>query len=290
MAARTLRRSWCDENSLWELNVPRRDLRISRRALNGVLLVPAWWYRAGDGSAGVGLCVNTYLPLGPGVRRQRVAPPPVQRARPAQEVGDPPGSERRRFGCTAAGDQISWRRCWVNEMQAAAVDPALARALRAGVRRRARSTIVSDLVRIAFHLCTSASSAIVSAQLSGREFVTTFGRHRARRPAPRGVRPSVTEFLEHASGGQGIRACRGRRSISCAQACQQWGRRHPPSPRWWRASKPGAKPYRDATEPLGRPPATGQLRRSCINGPSGQPSAQGILTSPRGTAKAVTKP
>lgn len=57
-----------------------------------------------------------------------------------------------------------------NEMQAAAVslDPALARALRAGVEAGALAGIVSGSGPTCAFLCTSASSAIdVGAQLSG---------------------------------------------------------------------------------------------------------------------------
>lgn len=163
-------------NSLWELNVPRRDLRMRAARLGSD--VPFALH--GGTALGTGrgeelatvLSRNTFhwvLAFADSGLLTSAVYNELDRLR---EVGDPPrlGEPGPVLAALAAGDPDQLAPLLGNEMQAAAVslDPALARALRAGVEAGALAGIVSGSGPTCAFLCTSASSAIdVGAQLSG---------------------------------------------------------------------------------------------------------------------------
>lgn len=163
-------------NSLWELNVPRRDLRMLAARLGSD--VPFALH--GGTALGTGrgeelatvLSRNTFhwvLAFADSGLLTSAVYNELDRLR---EVGDPPrlGEPGPVLAALAAGDPDQLAPLLGNEMQAAAVslDPALARALRAGVEAGALAGIVSGSGPTCAFLCTSASSAIdVGAQLSG---------------------------------------------------------------------------------------------------------------------------
>lgn len=180
-------------NSLWELNVPRRDLRMLAARLGSD--VPFALH--GGTALGTGrgeelatvLSRNTFhwvLAFADSGLLTSAVYNELDRLR---EVGDPPrlGEPGPVLAALAAGDPDQLAPLLGNEMQAAAVslDPALARALRAGVEAGALAGIVSGSGPTCAFLCTSASSAIdVGAQLSGAGVCRTVRVATGRYPAP----------------------------------------------------------------------------------------------------------
>ena len=163
-------------NSLWELNVPRRDLRMLAARLGSD--VPFALH--GGTALGTGrgeelatvLSRNTFHWVLAFADSGLSHAGGVRRAGPAREVGDPPRLDEPGpvLAALAAGDPEQLAPLLGNEMQAAAVslDPALRRALRAGVEAGALAGIVSGSGPTCAFLCTSAASAVdVGAQLSG---------------------------------------------------------------------------------------------------------------------------
>ncbi|AGL26486.1 4-diphosphocytidyl-2-C-methyl-D-erythritol kinase [Mycobacterium tuberculosis CAS/NITR204] len=228
-------------NSLWELNVPRRDLRMLAARLGSD--VPFALH--GGTALGTGrgeelatvLSRNTFhwvLAFADSGLLTSAVYNELDRLR---EVGDPPrlGEPGPVLAALAAGDPDQLAPLLGNEMQAAAVslDPALARALRAGVEAGALAGIVSGsgpTVCLPVHLgelgdrCRRA--AVGGGSLSHRS-----SRHRAGTRRPRGVCAdrSVTEFLG---------ACLGRPGVSArAEAGGSIG---------WRTSMPAVGPQASA--------------------------------------------
>lgn len=290
-------------NSLWELNVPRRDLRMLAARLGSD--VPFALH--GGTALGTGrgeelatvLSRNTFhwvLAFADSGLLTSAVYNELDRLR---EV-DPPrlGEPGPVLAALAAGDPDQLAPLLGNEMQAAAVslDPALARALRAGVEAGALAGIVSGSGPTCAFLCTSASSAIdVGAQLSGAEFVAPFESPPGRYPAPAWClrRPKCDRILgSMPRAARGIRACRGRWVDRLAHQHAS-GRAAGIRPREVGGAhqSQAQKPYHDATEPLGESlryrPAHGD---SCINGHRDNPSARESSQFTAGsTAKAVTK-
>lgn len=167
-------------NSLWELNVPRRDLRMLAARLGSD--VPFALHGGTALGTGRGEELATVLSrngfhwvlafadselLTPAVfteldrlrkgPRKGVAPPRLAEPGPV-------------LAALAAGDPERLAPLLGNEMQAAALslNPALRRALRAGVEAGALAGIVSGSGPTCAFLCTSAASAVdVGTQLSG---------------------------------------------------------------------------------------------------------------------------
>ncbi|CCK59054.1 4-diphosphocytidyl-2-C-methyl-D-erythritol kinase IspE (CMK) (4-(cytidine-5'-diphospho)-2-C-methyl-D-erythritol kinase) [Mycobacterium canettii CIPT 140070010] len=163
-------------NSLWELNVPRRDLRMLAARLGSD--VPFALH--GGTALGTGrgeelatvLSRNTFHWVLAFADSGLPTPAVYNELDRLREVGDPPrlGEPGPVLAALAAGDPDRLAPLLGNEMQAAAVslDPALRRALRAGVAAGALAGIVSGSGPTCAFLCASANSAIdVGAQLSG---------------------------------------------------------------------------------------------------------------------------
>ena len=163
-------------NSLWELNVPRRDLRMLAAQLGSD--VPFALH--GGTALGTGrgeelatvLSRNTFhwvLTFADSGLLTAAVFSELDRIR---EVGEPsrlaePGPV---LAALAAGDPEQLAPLLGNEMQAAAVslDPTLRRTLRAGVEAGALAGIVSGSGPTCAFLCTSASEAVdIGTQLSG---------------------------------------------------------------------------------------------------------------------------
>lgn len=291
-------------NSLWELNVPRRDLRMLAARLGSD--VPFALH--GGTALGTGrgeelatvLSRNTFhwvLAFADSGLLTSAVYNELDRLR---EVGDPPrlGEPGPVLAALAAGDPDQLAPLLGNEMQAAAVslDPALARALRAGVEAGALAGIVSGSGPTCAFLCTSASSAIdVGAQLSGAGVCRTVRVATGPVPAPAWClrRPKCDRILgSMPRAAKGIRACRGRWVDRLAHQHAS-GRAAGIRPREVGGAhqSQAQKPYHDATEPLGESlryrPAHGD---SCINGHRDNPSARESSQFTAGsTAKAVTK-
>jgi 4-diphosphocytidyl-2-C-methyl-D-erythritol kinase len=163
-------------NSLWELALPRRDLRLLAAQLGSD--VPFALH--GGTALGTGrgeelatvLSRNTFhwvLAFAENGLSTSAAFAELDRLR---DIGDPPRLDEPGpvLAALAAGDPEQLAPLLGNEMQAAAVslDPALRRALRAGVEAGALAGIVSGSGPTCAFLCASATSAIdVCTQLSG---------------------------------------------------------------------------------------------------------------------------
>jgi 4-diphosphocytidyl-2-C-methyl-D-erythritol kinase len=163
-------------NSLWELNVPRRDLRMLAAQLGSD--VPFALH--GGTALGTGrgeelatvLSRNTFhwvLTFADSGLLTAAVFTELDRLR---DGGEPPrlAEPGPVLAALAAGDPEQLAPLLGNEMQAAAVslDPALRRTLRAGVEAGALAGIVSGSGPTCAFLCTSASQAVdIGTQLSG---------------------------------------------------------------------------------------------------------------------------
>jgi len=163
-------------NSLWELALPRRDLRLLAAQLGSD--VPFALH--GGTALGTGrgeelatvLSRNTFhwvLAFAENGLSSSAVFAELDRLR---DIGEPPRLDEPGpvLAALAAGDPEQLAPLLGNEMQAAAVslDPALRRALRAGVEAGALAGIVSGSGPTCAFLCASATSAIdVCTQLSG---------------------------------------------------------------------------------------------------------------------------
>jgi 4-diphosphocytidyl-2-C-methyl-D-erythritol kinase len=163
-------------NSLWELNVPRRDLRSLAAQLGSD--VPFALH--GGTALGTGrgeelatvLSRNTFHWVLAFADRGLPTPEVFAELDRLRDVGDPPrlAEPGPVLAALAAGDPEQLAPLLGNEMQAAAVslDPALRRALRAGVQAGALAGIVSGSGPTCAFLCASAASAVdVGTQLTG---------------------------------------------------------------------------------------------------------------------------
>lgn len=163
-------------NSLWELGVPRRDLRMLAARLGSD--VPFALH--GGTALGTGrgeelatvLSRNTFHWVLAFADSGLLTPAVFAELDRLREVGDPPRLDEPGPVLTAlaAGDPEQLAPLLGNELQAAAVslDPALRRALRAGVEAGALAAVVSGSGPTCAFLCASANSAIdIGAQLSG---------------------------------------------------------------------------------------------------------------------------
>ncbi len=163
-------------NSLWELGVPRRDLRVVAARLGSD--VPFALH--GGTALGTGrgeelatvLSRNTFHWVLAFAESGLPTPAVFTELDRLRDVGDPPRLDEPGpvLAALASGDPEQLAPLLGNEMQAAAVslDPALRRALRAGVDVGALAGIVSGSGPTCAFLCESADSAIdVGAQLSG---------------------------------------------------------------------------------------------------------------------------
>jgi 4-diphosphocytidyl-2-C-methyl-D-erythritol kinase len=163
-------------NSLWELNVPRRDLRVLAAQLGSD--VPFALH--GGTALGTGrgeelatvLSRNTFHWVLAFADSELLTPAVYTELDRLRDVGEPPRLDEPGpvLAALAAGDPQQLAPLLGNEMQAAAVslDPALRRALRAGVEAGALAGIVSGSGPTCAFLCSSAASAVdVGTQLSG---------------------------------------------------------------------------------------------------------------------------
>ncbi len=154
-------------NSLWELNVPRRDLRMLAARLGSD--VPFALH--GGTALGTGrgeelatvLSRNSFHWVLAFADSELLTPAVFAELDRLREAGDPsrlaePGPV---LAALAAGDPEQLAPLLGNELQAAAVslDPTLQRALRAGVEAGALAGIVSGSGPTCAFLCTSAASA-----------------------------------------------------------------------------------------------------------------------------------
>lgn len=163
-------------NALWELNLPRRDLRNLAAQLGSD--VPFALH--GGTALGTGrgeelatvLSRNTFHWVLAFADSGLLTPAVYAELDRLREVGDPPRLDEPGpvLAALAAGDPKELAPLLGNEMQAAAVslDPALRRTLRGGVEAGALAGIVSGSGPTCAFLCDSADSAVdVGAQLSG---------------------------------------------------------------------------------------------------------------------------
>jgi 4-diphosphocytidyl-2-C-methyl-D-erythritol kinase len=163
-------------NSLWELALPRRDLRMLAAQLGSD--VPFALH--GGTALGTGrgeelatvLSRNTFQWVLAFADSGLATPAVFAELDRLREVGDPPRLDEPGpvLAALAAGDPEQLAPLLGNEMQAAAVslDPGLRRALRAGVEAGALAGIVSGSGPTCAFLCASETSATdVFAQLSG---------------------------------------------------------------------------------------------------------------------------
>jgi len=163
-------------NSLWELALPRRDLRLLAAQLGSD--VPFALH--GGTALGTGrgeelatvLSRNTFHWVLAFAEKGLSTSAVFAELDRLRDIGDPPRLDEPGpvLAALAAGDPEQLAPLLGNEMQAAAVslDPALRRALRAGVEAGALAGIVSGSGPTCAFLCASATSAIdVCTQLSG---------------------------------------------------------------------------------------------------------------------------
>jgi 4-diphosphocytidyl-2-C-methyl-D-erythritol kinase len=163
-------------NSLWELNLPRRDLRAMAARLGSD--VPFALH--GGTALGTGrgeelatvLSRNTFHWVLAFAEAGLSTPTVFAELDRLRETGDPPRLPEPGPVLTAlaAGDPAQLAPLLGNELQAAAVslDPSLRRALRAGVDAGALAGIVSGSGPTCAFLCDSAAAAIdVGSQLAG---------------------------------------------------------------------------------------------------------------------------
>jgi 4-diphosphocytidyl-2-C-methyl-D-erythritol kinase len=163
-------------NSLWELNVPRRDLRMLATKLGSD--VPFALH--GGTALGTGrgeelatvLSRNSFHWVLAFADGELLTPKVFAELDRLREAGDPPrlAGPGPVLAALAAGDPEQLAPLLGNEMQAAAVSmaPKLRRALRAGVEAGALAGIVSGSGPTCAFLCASATAAVdVGTQLSG---------------------------------------------------------------------------------------------------------------------------
>jgi 4-diphosphocytidyl-2-C-methyl-D-erythritol kinase len=163
-------------NSLWELNVPRRDLRVLAARLGSD--VPFALH--GGTALGTGrgeelatvLSRNTFHWVLAFADRGLPTPAVFVELDRLRDAGDPPrlAEPGPVLAALAAGDPDQLAPLLGNEMQAAAVSlaPVLQRALRAGVEAGALAGMVSGSGPTCAFLCASAASAVeVGARLAG---------------------------------------------------------------------------------------------------------------------------
>lgn len=163
-------------NSLWELNLPRRDLRMLAAKLGSD--VPFALH--GGTALGTGrgeelatvLSRNTFHWVLAFARSELLTPAVYSELDRLREVGEPPRLDEPGpvLAALAAGNPQELAPLLGNEMQAAAIslEPALRRVLRAGVDAGALAGIVSGSGPTCAFLCASAESAVdVGAQLAG---------------------------------------------------------------------------------------------------------------------------
>jgi 4-diphosphocytidyl-2-C-methyl-D-erythritol kinase len=163
-------------NSLWELNVPRRDLR----ALAAQLGSDVPFALHGGTALGTGrgeelatvLSRNSFHWVLAFADGGLLTPAVFKELDRLRKAGKPPrlAEPGPVLAALAAGDPEQLAPLLGNEMQAAAVslNPALRKALRAGVEAGALAGIVSGSGPTCAFLCTSAASAVdVGTQLSG---------------------------------------------------------------------------------------------------------------------------
>jgi len=163
-------------NSLWELNVPRRDLRMLAARLGSD--VPFALH--GGTALGTGrgeelatvLSRNSFQWVLAFANSELQTPAVFAELDRLRKDGDPPrlAEPGPVLAALAAGDPEQLAPLLGNELQAAAVslDPTLRRALRAGMEAGALAGIVSGSGPTCAFLCTSAASAVdVGTQLSG---------------------------------------------------------------------------------------------------------------------------
>ena len=163
-------------NALWELNVPRRDLRMLAAQLGSD--VPFALH--GGTALGTGrgeelatvLSRNTFHWVLAFAERGLLTPAVFTELDRLREGGDPPrlAEPGPVLAALAAGDPEQLAPLLGNEVQAASVslEPALRRTLRAGVEAGALAGIVSGSGPTCAFLCTSASAAVdIGTQLSG---------------------------------------------------------------------------------------------------------------------------
>jgi 4-diphosphocytidyl-2-C-methyl-D-erythritol kinase len=163
-------------NSLWELNVPRRDLRMLAARLGSD--VPFALHGGTALGTGRGEELATVLSRSSFhwvfafADSELLTPAVFTELDRLRDAGDPPrlAEPGPVLAALAAGDPEQLAPLLGNEMQAAAVslNPALRRALRAGVEAGALAGIVSGSGPTCAFLCASAASAVdVGTQLSG---------------------------------------------------------------------------------------------------------------------------
>lgn len=163
-------------NSLWELNVPRRDLRMLAARLGSD--VPFALH--GGTALGTGrgeelatvLSRNTFHWVLAFADGELLTPKVFAELDRLREAGDPPrlGGPGPVLAALAASDAQQLASLLGNELQAAAVSlqPSLRRALRAGVDAGALAGIVSGSGPTCAFLCSSAAAAVdVGTELSG---------------------------------------------------------------------------------------------------------------------------
>jgi 4-diphosphocytidyl-2-C-methyl-D-erythritol kinase len=163
-------------NSLWELNVPRRDLRMLATQLGSD--VPFALH--GGTALGTGrgeelatvLSRNTFHWVLTFADSGLLTPAVFSELDRLRDAGDPPrlAEPGPVLAALAAGDPEQLAPLLGNELQAAAVslDPALRRTLRAGVEAGALAGIVSGSGPTCAFLSTSASAAVdIGTRLSG---------------------------------------------------------------------------------------------------------------------------
>ena len=163
-------------NSLWELNVPRRDLRMLAARLGSD--VPFALH--GGTALGTGrgeelatvLSRNTFHWVLAFADSELLTPAVFAELDRLRDAGDPPrlAGPGPVLAALAAGDAEQLGPLLGNEMQAAAVslDSGLRRALRAGVEAGALAGIVSGSGPTCAFLCASAASAVdVGTEVSG---------------------------------------------------------------------------------------------------------------------------
>jgi 4-diphosphocytidyl-2-C-methyl-D-erythritol kinase len=163
-------------NSLWELNVPRRDLRMLAAKLGSD--VPFALH--GGTALGTGrgeelatvLSRNSFHWVLAFADSELLTPAVFKELDRLRKAGKPPrlAEPGPVLAALAAGDPEQLAPLLGNEMQAAAVslNPALRKALRAGVQAGALAGIVSGSGPTCAFLCTSAASAVdVGTELSG---------------------------------------------------------------------------------------------------------------------------
>jgi 4-diphosphocytidyl-2-C-methyl-D-erythritol kinase len=163
-------------NSLWDLNMPRRDLRMLAAQLGSD--VPFALHGGTALGAGRGeelatvLSRNTFHWVLAFAEGELLTPSVFSELDRLRDAADPPrlADPGPVLGALAAGDPQQLAPLLGNELQAAAIslDPALRRALRAGKEAGALAGIVSGSGPTCAFLCTSAVSAVdVGTELSG---------------------------------------------------------------------------------------------------------------------------